>query len=1087
MELNKLFLFSKNTDAFASQRGYNYQTLKTLETWISNFISNIKEDIYCEFEEDIFQKNLLSQKLIFRQIKLYSSNFSFSSEEIKKCICHFFILHVKSNYNDFSKEYVFETNTNIAQKYLNNDADLLKEWFENQDQLDAEKLTKYSLKVKDIVTEYIHEQKKVLKDKDGVQEAVQIFNQLGETFWQEFTKMIKWKFIGISPNDEFSSTRANIELLIAELPYDLEENDSIQIFGVLLESVFMAVNEKVGEERKLTYDQLEQSLLSIGKEDDKWYSSRYDYYKTIEPLSEFRIGEFYEILDLVNYCRRKKYLHKHKDLWNPLLAYYAKSANLDPLFRKKAIYEIVFLNNEFYEVDYENLAVRERPDGSLLGFEKDIRYYFNDFSTFKTAVEIERAHSIINLVFIASINGKALIGEEELRIWFKQLYRKVNQKLVTQKDISEKCNLLEQKGNFLLGINRLRDKSNTEFIQYFNEILALADQAILFKLSQFADRIEKYIKMQLNVDPTDEMGIIAVLEDFSENLFPLVEKREGKVKLAQSQVNRGYSYLKTNIPKNLLKALDYFHRAKDNYLQEDTIEGFVLGLLNIAQLYNSIGMHFAAKNYALAAFRMSTNKELIKRVESSLSILAYADFRQGSWFNALSLYGRYIGLRLNANFDKSDAEEEQKATINIAFMLYVMGRSSNQFKYLIENYIAFLDYIGDEIVVPIQSKISDELQSDEKYYKSIENHIDDFPLNDFGKTQIINFYALGSLWCISFDNTHEVRSIAEEYISSIQIVLAEIALSDVDFHLLKSKIEIELTLSDRYRAPEQLPSNEVIKWKVYICFSDQVGAEKINQHAAFNMVSLRLMLDNISLLQSNEFDQLFWRFFTQASLDTKQIVINLYQKIHRDIYYKEDFEVFQASSFKKEQLNLNLPRENKVMIWDSSLSKKYNKKFSLESIENRFNNMQKCTYLTLAELKKLPSFPIWLNDLRSEGHKDWQILMNMQNFMINYKVRRFEKNNFNNTEDHVEHFQKIFYKYMNMDEKDCYVQFPLEAFKSKEFTDQFNFSLPSALYTYGLETKLKTPNFTAIKEFLDIRFNLCNDDYNENNPLKDIY
>ena len=58
MELNKLFLFSKNTDAFAAQRGYNYQTLKTLETWVNNFLDGNKEDIYCEFEEDIFQKDL---------------------------------------------------------------------------------------------------------------------------------------------------------------------------------------------------------------------------------------------------------------------------------------------------------------------------------------------------------------------------------------------------------------------------------------------------------------------------------------------------------------------------------------------------------------------------------------------------------------------------------------------------------------------------------------------------------------------------------------------------------------------------------------------------------------------------------------------------------------------------------------------------------------------------------------------------------------------------------------------------------------------------------------------------------------------
>lgn len=1086
MELHKLFLFSKNTDAFSAQRGYNYQTLKTLEIWVSNFLSDIKEDIYCEFEEDIFQKDLLGQKLTFRQIKLYSSNFSFSSEEIKKCICHFFTLHVKSDYNDFSKEYVFETNTNIAQKYLDNDADLLREWFEHQEQLDKENLTKYTQKVKNIVTEYIEEQKKALKDIDGLKEAVDIFEQLEDSFWQEFTKMIKWKFIGTSPDDEFSSTKANIELLIQKLPYDTVKSNSVQVFGVLLDTVFMVINEKLGEERKLTYDQLEQNLLSIGDDNDKWYSGRYDFYKTIAPIDEFRIGEFYGILDLANYCRRKKYLHKHKDIWNPFLIYYARDIRINSLFRRKAIYEIVFLNNEFYEVDYENLTFRKRPDGSLLGFEEDIRYYFSNFTIFKTATDIENAHNIISIVFVASENEKSLIGEDELRTWFVRLYREINQKLLTENNISEKCNLLEQKGTFLLGINRLRNRSNTEFIQYFDEILNLVEQAPLFKLSQFGDRIEKYIKMQLNIDPEDEMGIITSLEDFSENLFPLVEKREGKVKLAQTQVKRGCSYLNTTVPKNLLKALDYFHKAKDNYLQEDTIEGFILALLNIAQLYNSIGMHFAAKNYALAAFRMSTNEELIKRTENSLALLFYSDFKQGSWFNALNIYSKYIHLRLDSNFDQVDSEGERRATLDTAFMLYVMNRSSHQFKYLIENYVRHLDYVGEDIIKPIQERIGAKLRFEDDYDRAIERHIDDFPLNDIGKECTIHFHALGSLWCISFDNTHQVHSIAEEYISAIQTVLAEIALSDVDFHLLKSTIEMELTLSDKYLPPEQLPSNEVIKWKVYICFSDAIGAEKINQHSAFNMISLRLILDNISVLPQTEFDELFWKFFKESRLESKQIAINLYQKIHRDIYIEEDFETYQASSFEREQLQLNFPRENKVMVWESSLSEKYNKAFSLGAIENRFNNMRKCTYLTLAELRKLPDFPSWLSALRRQGYKDWQILMNMQNFMINYKVQRFEIKEFNNDQGYVEHLQKKTLEYMNMDEKDCYVQFPLKAFQSKDFMDQFNIGLPSVLKTYGLETKLMTPNFKAIKEFLDVRFNLSNDDYNENNPLRDI-
>jgi len=51
--------------------------------------------------------------------------------------------------------------------------------------------------------------------------------------------------------------------------------------------------------------------------------------------------------------------------------------------------------------------------------------------------------------------------------------------------------------------------------------------------------------------------------------------------------------------------------------------------------------------------------------------------------------------------------------------------------------------------------------------------------------------------------------------------------------------------------------------------------------------------------------------------------------------------------------------------------------------------------------------------------------------------------------------------------------------------DQFNIGLPSVLNTYGFETKLMTPNFEAIKEFLNVRFNMRVDNYNENNPFKD--
>ncbi|WP_433763703.1 hypothetical protein [Flavobacterium ginsenosidimutans] len=97
--ISSLYLFSKETDAVETVRGFKFQELKTLETWVLNKVNGVEEVIYCDYEEDIFQRDLSEFKATFRQFKLYSSKkFSFSSLEVKKAIAHFFMLFIKGDY-----------------------------------------------------------------------------------------------------------------------------------------------------------------------------------------------------------------------------------------------------------------------------------------------------------------------------------------------------------------------------------------------------------------------------------------------------------------------------------------------------------------------------------------------------------------------------------------------------------------------------------------------------------------------------------------------------------------------------------------------------------------------------------------------------------------------------------------------------------------------------------------------------------------------------------------------------------------------------------------------------------------------------
>lgn len=355
-DISLLHIFSKNTDANASIKGYNYQTLKTLETWISNFINSIENDIYCDYEEDIFQQNLTLNAVQFRQLKLYSSSFSFSSEEIRKCIIHFFMLHIKTDYLSAEKEFIFETNSQIAKKYENNDADLLRNWYENQDILSDKLLDECSSKVKEIISSYIEKQAITIKDKADtklLEDALTIFNSLHQDDWKGFVKRIKWKFANVDSDIEFSSTIKSIETLILQLssPVSINENNYAAIFGILYKEVSLRSSEENPENRKLTREILELLLLNIGTEKDKWYAKVYDEWKNVKEIKVFHIGEFFEILDASRYCRWNNSLNLHDNLWLNFLSFFIFKLSIHKKFRLQAIYEYLWLKNR---PDYNN-------------------------------------------------------------------------------------------------------------------------------------------------------------------------------------------------------------------------------------------------------------------------------------------------------------------------------------------------------------------------------------------------------------------------------------------------------------------------------------------------------------------------------------------------------------------------------------------------------------------------------------------------------------------------------------------------------------------------------------------------------------
>jgi hypothetical protein len=1091
MSKSKLYVFAKNTDANFSIRGYNYQTLKTLETWIENLLNKEDEEIYCDFEDDIFQKSKINQIVKFRQLKLFSTNFSFKSEEIEKCISHFFMLHVKTDYLSKDKEFVFETNAAIASKYLNNDAELLRNWVENQNNLTGELLKQCSEKVKEIVGKYISERTNELKgklDETLLEEALSIFKNIKDEDWTEFTRKIKWKFSNKLPEDEFIDTIINVENLILKLPFPIDKESLQSVFGILYKEVSLKASNHNPDDRRLTITELEKLILNAGDEEDKWYSAVFDKWKDIKGLDVFNLGEFHEILNAARYCRRNKYLSGHNDTWIDILNIFIIKLSIKKDFQNKAIYEIIWLSFSIYDI-------HERPAGDLTGYEELIRYYFKDFGEFKNATDLEDAQNILHLIFSAITFSKVIISKKELNNWFRKLFFELNKLLKSDLNTSEKCHVLELLGTFKLFSNQgpRKHRDSKSIIGYFDQILSIIDTADYYHATRLSDSINKYIKLFIEIDPEENSEMIRELESFSEKLDVVVYKREGEYKSAKKQVDRAVSYIYSNDPKLLLKALNYLHKAKELWNKKETIEGYVLALINISQLYCAIGMNLAAKYYALCGAWVCFNTvddKLYKRISDSLGLLFYSDFKQGSWLNAISDFHNYINARHEFNPKPIDPEKDQllfKTMADIAVILYATPKLSPQFVVLIETNIKALGYLSEDYLIPLLEKMEEDYPNEVSLKELIERKINDFPLNDAGKRRKISFNALGCLWEISFDNDYKINPIAEEFCAILQITLAEISLCEIDFHLVKSVIKIELELSEKLKQPEQLPSNTEYKWKVFVEYFESKDSAEINMHTARNATSLFYILNEISLLKDTDINELFRPLFEKNGLATKTLSVNSYQKMYRKIFTEEEFESLKRESFNAVECNYKLPTENIIMKWKSDLSEKYNKNLSIENIQGRYRNSLRSIHYTLERHKDSAEFQEYIREHRKEGWLDWQIILAVMNFIVNYKTKlELKKQEFNSEEEFVKTYQKIFDEYIHKDEMAFYVQFPIEAFKTRDFRFQLEQTPVYVLRSFGLENKSKFPNIKAVKEFLDIRFNMRNDNTDDGNPFIDI-
>lgn len=163
----------------------------------------------------------------------------------------------------------------------------------------------------------------------------------------------------------------------------------------------------------------------------------------------------------------------------------------------------------------------------------------------------------------------------------------------------------------------------------------------------------------------------------------------------------------------------------------------------------------------------------------------------------------------------------------------------------------------------------------------------------------------------------------------------------------------------------------------------------------------------------------------------------------------------------------------------TKLSKFYNKEEMKKMVEARYLNCIPPIRLTLKRIVPTKSFQSLKNSLRSQGWKDWHILMGLFNYVLNYRMRKMGISG--NLTSMIK-FQET-YTYQEENENSIFVT--LDEFTEKNLKVGLESSMPATISALGLNLPKNTAiSKEKIRTILD-KFNYWIDDA-DHQPIFDL-
>ena len=795
---------------------------------------------------------------------------------------------------------------------------------------------------------------------------------------------------------------------------------------------------------------------------DDWYQTAVDRWSDDGEFAP-NPANFHELVSAARHACFSDTLKSDLPLWISRLREFRAHEQCPNASKRRATYEIAFASL--------------RGLGTLHGLEEELRSYFVGVNELELPADLEDAGLLISFCRSAFYNNAVGLSPSEIDAIRIAVQNRLEDRLAASETTINKCAILETLGHLSMSLAGTVEKpvppnsQKAEAAKFWREMLDLVKDAPIYPLEQFADRVTKTIEL---------LGDSSEFDTITNKLDDLLSKRFGGFIAAEKCRDRSIALYKNGY---VLRAIKELHRAKIAWFADETLKGSILAMLSLSQWYLELGLSYAAKQYAMAAayITMDTPKTELKRyVPVAFLEAAKCEYLQGCWCDYLGLVDsamRSHNLVPNQDEDEDRANSEvQQIVFHSAITMMVAERYApkiyREIKTLTDEW-PYHDMI-DRSVALARNAWSDK--GNEDLWSDLEAQMYGRPFCDVGTTRTIIWKQLGLTWNVSWENDYNTTALAEQFIATAQILMAE--WSGLDLCLLRTQIQVRIRKANITK-PEVHPlaSNTGRYWQITLPEKrNAVLLDNLQQEAFAYVVTI---IAEVSLLRRKEFYERLKNTFKDG-ITAKVLVARPYEELYRNcIREPRPFEDKRREWKLAEIAREFHVTEHKDMAWFDGPGPGYSHEDATEQLINRYKNTVVPIRDTLKRLAQDAQFMSIVANLRNEGWLDWHILTAIVNITVNYRVvRRAQQQG--HTQDEIR-------KEMNLvtfsEEPKEAAEVPVREYSEEAMRFALRASQLSTLRNNNLDCHQQTPDFDAIDDFLRRRYNYWIDDVGHENSF----